>query len=390
MNVPVDSIKPARSSAVISLIIAILGLILIFPALLPEKTLSRVISSLSYSRKEISELSWLVPLVRVLFIAAGVLAASHAFPSIRRVWTEKILPLPFDRKICAYRPGHKDNAIFLSMTALVAFMIAPIIIGLSVQPDWLRLLLGEDSGYEFLTAFIYFASAGLIVVVLRNISTERHSPIWMRFACLTLLLMFLWIGLEEISYGQRIIDFKTPEALASLNQQKEFNLHNMATGFFNRVFSAGIIFAGIFLPVLGWLSPRVEYFWERINFPPPQSASVLSFAFAIIFLTPRHFIVGAFDEQRILAFMVFALLLLTAAHNLRLSWDFRANYAFIIFVATLIVLRIVLASLETSYPTPNYPEEFKEWMFGVGFLLYANTLLKWSRTIQPSPQGAAD
>ena len=40
------------------------------------------------------------------------------------------------------------------------------------------------------------------------------------------LLMFVFMG-EEISWGQRILGFGTPEVLMEINHQQEFNLHNI-------------------------------------------------------------------------------------------------------------------------------------------------------------------
>ena len=34
---------------------------------------------------------------------------------------------------------------------------------------------------------------------------------------------------EEISWGQRIFGFATPDLLMTLNEQKEFTVHNIAT-----------------------------------------------------------------------------------------------------------------------------------------------------------------
>ena len=65
---------------------------------------------------------------------------------------------------------------------------------------------------------------------------ERHSRCWpalRSFLCLRLALavLCLLLFLEEISWGQRIFDWDTPEEISTLNAQQETNLHNMFVGY---------------------------------------------------------------------------------------------------------------------------------------------------------------
>jgi hypothetical protein len=45
-------------------------------------------------------------------------------------------------------------------------------------------------------------------------------------------LIFIIAAFEEISWGQRIIGFDTPEKLKVINYQDEFNFHNIDKKFF--------------------------------------------------------------------------------------------------------------------------------------------------------------
>jgi hypothetical protein len=105
------------------------------------------------------------------------------------------------------------------------------------------------------------------------------------------LLFFLGAG-EEISWGQRILKFNTPE-IASSNIQKEFNLHNlplfdtrssvgeMKDGRFKRKGKTGVsqqlsaaslfayfwFFYCVCIPVLRVSSKRIHKWLDQINFP---------------------------------------------------------------------------------------------------------------------------
>ena len=102
----------------------------------------------------------------------------------------------------------------------------------------------EDGAVEWASALLPLAGSGLFVGV-----ALRPGP-GGNFACLAALgfaALLLAIGMEEISWGQRMVGFATPEELARLNMQKEFNLHNLHTDLSEIVYYVG---AGAFLVLL--------------------------------------------------------------------------------------------------------------------------------------------
>lgn len=60
----------------------------------------------------------------------------------------------------------------------------------------------------------------------------------------------LLAGLEEISYGQRLLGFEGPEALVANNLQGEANLHNIATDATEAIFYAAMALVLLLLPYL--------------------------------------------------------------------------------------------------------------------------------------------
>lgn len=91
----------------------------------------------------------------------------------------------------------------------------------------------EDSVSESVSAICYLIAACIFFVEwirrgFRNIFVLGYA------------LLFLVVGGEEISWGQRIIDIQTPEALKELNVQKETNLHNI-DGIHQHVRSIGLL-----------------------------------------------------------------------------------------------------------------------------------------------------
>lgn len=78
-------------------------------------------------------------------------------------------------------------------------------------------LLIEDSWVENLTALVYLMTALLVFRL-------KHLKLSMRFL---LALFFVFIALEELSYGQRLFDFLPSEWWSEANVQAETNVHNL-------------------------------------------------------------------------------------------------------------------------------------------------------------------
>jgi len=118
-----------------------------------------------------------------------------------------------------------------NIKALVASSIFIILLRLFVwesYPDLFR----EDGLLENGTALLFLA-AGLQVGIRAWFAKGRRNSWYILIAILLLL-----IGMEEISWGQRIIGWTTPQWLAGVNQQGETNLHNLVSNrYLNQIFS---------------------------------------------------------------------------------------------------------------------------------------------------------
>lgn len=75
------------------------------------------------------------------------------------------------------------------------------------------------------------------------------------------------IGLEEISWFQRVLDIESPEIMLNRNGQKETNLHNLATSATGNLYYVGALVYGVLVPALlgdrqlpsrlQWLQPLI-------------------------------------------------------------------------------------------------------------------------------------
>jgi hypothetical protein len=84
---------------------------------------------------------------------------------------------------------------------------------------------GEDGIAETLQAILYAAALVLSLVVGRRLWTGEQKIVGVLYFVLSLGFFFL-VG-EELSWGQRLLGWGTPEALVAMNKQGETNLHNI-------------------------------------------------------------------------------------------------------------------------------------------------------------------
>ena len=223
-------------------------------------------------------------------------------------------------------------------------------------PSFARLAGIEDGPVETLTAVFMFLAALLLLL-----TAARGQGRFLRGACLLGGLAFLFAGGEEISWGQRIFGFATPDFLGNLNAAGETNLHNIPAadrlvGGFHEVYRHG----GIALAALGaaaYVGRKAA--WSGLPLP----SLPLLLAFLII--------AAEAGDNQLLRYLPFnqtgAILLFFLAWG---GWsrDFRLLTA---AGATLVCL-LILAPLSRYMPAYYHSfYEAREYLSGLAGLLYA-------------------
>lgn len=159
------------------------------------------------------------------FLCAGALAAED-FQKLRFVLLMVALSLLAASMIS---DGRHDSlrsrlAIFLApFLSLVLVALYKSRFGLD-EPVYLAVS-REDNIVEYAT-FASLAGASVFAAMASRLAWRAG----MRAVAIILGLLAaftLFVALEEISYGQRIFGFETPEELEAMNRQQEFNIHNV-------------------------------------------------------------------------------------------------------------------------------------------------------------------
>lgn len=108
----------------------------------------------------------------------------------------------------------------------------------------------EDGPLEELQSFTAFAAFGLGIATFR---LSKGQSLWVRIFFGFGTLACLYIGLEEISYGQRIFGWDTPLQWGLVNDQDETNLHNASSWLDQKprvLLELGVITGGLIIPAL--------------------------------------------------------------------------------------------------------------------------------------------
>ncbi len=161
---------------------------------------------------------------------------------------------------------------------------------------------------------VYFFLMVLLFSVRASISLPRY-----RFFFIVLALSCFYVAMEEISWGQRIFGWSSPDLFQKHNLQGETNLHNFVTGPFSTtiknvmeyLLTVGLIVYGLLYPLalkLRWrpadrldakgLAAPPLYLWPvfitaavlelgRFNFNEPELAELL-LGFALAVMTVQY------------------------------------------------------------------------------------------------------
>lgn len=118
--------------------------------------------------------------------------------------------------------GSVRRAVFV-----LPFLLVGALLAVKISRPWTYWHVAgiEDGPIEWLTAIIYLAAALLAGMLAYRFHRDRR-PVHEALSVVLFVGMFL-IGMEEISWGQRVFDIASPDFFMKANRQQEINFHNL-------------------------------------------------------------------------------------------------------------------------------------------------------------------
>jgi hypothetical protein len=132
----------------------------------------------------------------------------------------------------------------------VVAMGIQIILELSFSNDVLSHLHSENGPHEILQALI--AASGFFVAIFACLS-KKVKGVLLKFWFGLATLGCLYVTGEELSWGQHVLDWTTPDFWTQINDQQETNLHNTSSWLDQKprlILLVGIVFGTLIYPIL--------------------------------------------------------------------------------------------------------------------------------------------
>jgi hypothetical protein len=128
----------------------------------------------------------------------------------------------------------------------------------------------SEGGPHELVEFL-FLLAGLVIALMTLARMSIKKNIWLALWVLIAALCCLYVGGEEISWGQQLLHWSTPEQWAAINDQNETNLHNTSSWLDQKprlILLIGVVIGGIIIPWLRKLKSGLVPEKFAIIYPP--------------------------------------------------------------------------------------------------------------------------
>ncbi len=192
------------------------------------------------------------------------------------------------------------NKFELLLTSFVFTLVIAGCIFSFTHPDFFRYKYTIEDGFlESMTVlFLFF---GALTCFYRVYKLKNQRSLLFLACTLFLGLIFTFGAGEEISWGQRIFDFKSNEFFQEHNTQGEITLHNLSFKnsegetvkinklVFSKVLTVFLITYLLIIPLLYRKKEAIKKIIDKFAIPLPQSRHVLLYIFlAIIVLSLTH------------------------------------------------------------------------------------------------------
>ena len=230
---------------------------------------------------------------------------------------------------------------------------------LLASPRFYEALTQEDHWVEYLTAALF-----LLAGVLLFFTAAAERSLWRRCVYALGGIVLVFVTGEEISWGQRIFGFATPDFLIGVNRQYEFNVHNINIlhGRFEEIYQYGTL-------LLCAITFAASFFRKDRLFGIPLPSILLVLCFLLLLSVDRTAVFGR--TPGFISFTDKGLLLLFAIYTL-LS---RKSRLFIPAAASLALLIAVSYINYRGVGLGYRINEVQEYLFSAVCLFYALELL---------------
>jgi len=257
---------------------------------------------------------------------------------------------------------------------LALTVIQIILVGWAVDRyPWLnRLFFNEDWTYEYLTAIFYLAAGGMLLWTFFKVPDNKRY----RFFVIAFAALFIFVAMEEISWGQRKLDVDTPETIEEINEQDELNIHNLHTDLFHVLLWGGSLLIGVIIPLLNETSEWVRGLVKKFEFPVMSPDLHFFFLIPLTYYLGHRWVVPKLIGFILLSVALFIIFQLPAAKSYveKLPPDWGKYLVLILPILSLIMFYLYRPLIELTHNKSG--QEAAEMVLSFGYLLFAWAVMK--------------
>lgn len=185
---------------------------------------------------------------------------------------------PFQSFACD--PGRSEAWWWLGIPIAAALFIVG---SYAIDPDWNGRWMTGESGILETAQFVFMVIGLAIAVQLLFSPFVRRRPLVLAVTAVAALAC-LFIGGEEVSWGQHIFFWQEPSLVTAVNEEGELSLHNMNKGFERgprTMLEIGVFAGGLVVPLLCAYAPWLRQ--SRVALFLPAAALLPTALFASLF-----------------------------------------------------------------------------------------------------------
>lgn len=173
-----------------------------------------------------------------------------------------------------------DGQVWWLWLPLAAAVVLALVANLATDA-YSRYFATELGVVELSQALLMLGGTGLSAALLVRRRTLQHA--WFAAWVALALAGCIYVLGEEVSWGQHLIGWATPESWQRLNDQGETNLHNISAWFDQKpklILELAVLFGGLVLPL--WPAARRRLDGRRLGYLVPSLRCVPAAALVLL------------------------------------------------------------------------------------------------------------
>ncbi len=151
----------------------------------------------------------------------------------------------------------------------LVFLAVQFALEMSFSTETLSAMHSENGPHESVQSVLMLAAFAIALMTMIKINWRRQAwlGLWMALAA----ICCLYVGGEEVSWGQHFLNWTTPEYWAAINDQNETNLHNTSSWLDQKprlILLTGVVTGGLIIPLLRKKRPGLLPEKYAVIYPP--------------------------------------------------------------------------------------------------------------------------